>query len=205
MIARIVQGIGAAATREESVILVPVTSERLTLGSDATDAHYLELVTRDTALMLLNRAPESLDYWMEQVLKVADPAAHGSFKAELVKIVDEQRGSDISQAFVISRMEVDPQALTAVVTGTLKTFVGAQVIASQQRRPCLQVRLQGRRRGSEPALRHQPRAGEARRRRMGRPSPDPRRGGDPVDRSNGERCGAAWLPGARRALAPASH
>ena len=83
--------------------------------------------------MLLNRAPESLDYWMEQVLKVADPAAHGSFKAELVKIVDEQRGSDISQAFVISRMEVDPQALTAVVTGTLKTFVGAQVIASQRR------------------------------------------------------------------------
>ena len=125
--------VGAAATREESVILVPVTSERLTLGSDATDAHYLELVTRDTALMLLTRAPESLDYWMEQVLKVADPAAHGSFKAELVKIVDEQRGSDISQAFVISRMEVDPQALTAVVTGTLKTFVGAQVIASQQR------------------------------------------------------------------------
>ena len=125
--------VGAAATREESVILVPVTSERLTLGSDATDAHYLELVTRDTALMLLNRAPESLDYWMEQVLKVADPAAHGSFKAELVKIVDEQRGSDISQAFVISRMEVDPQALTAVVTGTLKTFVGAQVIASNDR------------------------------------------------------------------------
>ena len=70
--------VGAAATRDESVILVPVTSERLTLGSDATDAHYLELVTRDTALMLLNRAPES-------------------------------------------------------VTGTLKTFVGAQVIASQQR------------------------------------------------------------------------
>jgi conjugal transfer pilus assembly protein TraE len=95
--------VGAAATREESMILVPVTSERLTLGSGATDAHYLELVTRDTALMLLNRAPESLDYWMEQVLKVADPSAHGRLKAELVKIVDEQRGSDISQAFVISR------------------------------------------------------------------------------------------------------
>ena len=124
---------GAAATREESVILVPVTTERLTLGSGGTDAHYLELVTRDTALMLLNRAPESLDYWMEQVLKVADPSAHGRLKAELVKIVDEQRGSDISQAFVISRMEVDAQALTAVVTGTLKTFVGAQVIASQER------------------------------------------------------------------------
>ena len=124
---------GAAATREESMILVPVTSERLTLGSGATDAHYLELVTRDTALMLLNRAPESLDYWMEQILKVADPAAHGRLKAELVAIVEEQRGSDISQAFVIRAMEVDTKALTSTVSGTLKTFVGAQVIASQER------------------------------------------------------------------------
>ena len=122
-----------AATRDEKVVLVPITAERITVSSGGLDAPYLELVTRDTALMLLNRAPESLDYWMEQVLKLADPAAHGHLKAALVKIVDEQRGSDISQAFVIARMEVDPGALTATVTGTLKTFVGAQVIASQQR------------------------------------------------------------------------
>ena len=125
--------VGAATTREESVILVPVTSERLTLGSDATDAYYLELVTRDTALMLLNRAPESLDYWMANILKLADPAAHGRLKAELVQIVEEQRGSDISQAFVIAEMHLDPKALTSTVTGTLKTFVGTQVIASQRR------------------------------------------------------------------------
>ena len=126
-------GLGAAATRDREVVLVPVTSERLSLTSAGPDAHYLELVTRDTALMLLNRAPESLDYWMEQILKVADPAAHGRLKAELVAIVEEQRGSDISQAFVIRAMEVDTKALTSTVSGTLKTFVGAQVIASQER------------------------------------------------------------------------
>ena len=84
-------------------------------------------------LMLLNRAPQGLDYWMAEILKLADPAAHGRLKAELVKIVDEQRGSDISQAFVIRKMEVDPATLTSTVTGTLKTFVGAQVIASNDR------------------------------------------------------------------------
>ena len=125
--------IGAAATRDEAVVLVPITSETLALSSGGVEAHYLELVTRDTALMLLNRAPESLDYWMGQVLKVADPAAHGRLKAQLVAIVDEQRGSDVSQAFVISGMRVEPKTLTSTVTGTLKTFVGAQVIASQQR------------------------------------------------------------------------
>lgn len=70
---------------------------------------------------------------MEQILKVADPAAHGSLKAELVAIVDEQRGSDIAQAFVISGLAIDTDRLTATVSGTLKTFVGAQVIASQER------------------------------------------------------------------------
>lgn len=128
-----VLALGAAITRDEHVVLVPVTSETLTVSSGGIDAHYLELVARDTALMLLNRSPESLDYWMEQVLKVADPAAHGRLKADLVKIVDEQRGSDVSQAFVIRSMLVDTKSLTASVTGTLKTFVGAQVIASQER------------------------------------------------------------------------
>ena len=126
-------GVGAAATRDRELVLVPVTSERLALSSAGPDAHYLELVTRDTALMLLNRSPQGLDYWMAAILGIADPAAHGRLKAELVKIVDEQRGSDISQAFVIRKMEVDPAALTSTVTGTLKTFVGAQVIASNDR------------------------------------------------------------------------
>ncbi len=126
-------GLGAAATRDREVVLVPVTSERLSLTSAGPDAHYLELVTRDTALMLLNRSPQGLDYWMGEILKLADPAAHGRLKAELVKIVEEQRGSDISQAFVIRRMDVDPGGLTSTVTGTLKTFVGAQVIASNDR------------------------------------------------------------------------
>ena len=54
--------LGAAVTRDEQVVLVPITSERITVSSGGIDAPYLELVTRDTALMLLNRAPESLDY-----------------------------------------------------------------------------------------------------------------------------------------------
>src|SRR3546814_10559016 len=104
--------------------MVPITASLFTVTSSANDAPYRELVTRDTALMLLNRAPESLDYWMASILKLADPAAHGRLKAELVRIVEEQRGSDISQAFVIAEMHVDPKALTSTVPGPLKTFVG---------------------------------------------------------------------------------
>ena len=124
---------GLAATRDSEVVLVPTTREPLAISSAGISAPYLEFVTRDAALMLLNRSPEGLDYWMEQVLGLADPAAHGRLKAELMRIVEEQRGSDVTQAFVIRQLKVVPASLTSEVKGTLKTFVGQQVIASDER------------------------------------------------------------------------
>jgi conjugal transfer pilus assembly protein TraE len=123
-----------AATRDREVVLLPALSKQLTVTSAGVEADYLELVTRDTALVLLNRSPEGLDYWMHEILKLADPGSYGQLKADLVRIVEEQRGSDVTQAFVIRSMKVDPQGLTSDVSGTLKTFVGAQVIASDDRR-----------------------------------------------------------------------
>lgn len=129
----LVVSMGMAATRDREVVLLPTLSKRLIVSSAGVEQDYLELVTRDTALLLLNRSPEGLDYWMNEILKLADPASHGRLKAELVRIVEEQRGSDVTQAFVLKSMTVDPQALTSDVSGTLKTFVGAQVIASNDR------------------------------------------------------------------------
>ncbi|MCC6480615.1 MAG: type IV conjugative transfer system protein TraE [Sphingomonadaceae bacterium] len=123
-----------AATRDREVVLVPTLSKALTISKSGINADYLELVTRDAALMLLNRSPESLDYWMAQILELAAPAHHGELKAELVRIVEEQRGSDVAQAFVIKELNVDPERQTSEVSGTLKTFVGAQVIASDERK-----------------------------------------------------------------------
>ena len=62
------------------------------------------------------------------------PAANGTLKGELLRIVEEQRGSDVTQAFVIKQIKVDPGALSSEVKGTLKTFVGATVIGSDERR-----------------------------------------------------------------------
>ena len=123
-----------AATRPREIVLTPVVARPLTISSAGVSGEYLELVTRDTALMLLNRSPEGLDYWMQAILALAHPSAHGQLKAELMAIVTEQRGSDVSQSFTIKAMTVDAIRLTSVVSGTLRTFVGAQVIASDERR-----------------------------------------------------------------------
>ena len=51
-----------AATRDREVVLLPTLPKQLTVTSAGVQAEYLELVTRDTALILLNRSPEGLDY-----------------------------------------------------------------------------------------------------------------------------------------------
>ena len=121
-------------SRDREIILQPVLSRPLTISSAGVTAEYLEMVTRDTSIIVLNRSPEALDYWMNEVLKIVHPSAYGRVKADLVKIVTEQRGSDVSQAFVINGMTVDPKGLTSEVEGDLKTFVGGQVIASETKR-----------------------------------------------------------------------
>ena len=94
---------GMAATRDREIVLTPTVARPLTISSAGVTAEYLEMVTRDTALLLLNRSPEGLDYWMENILKLAHPSAYGQLKADLMQIVTEQRGSDVSQSFVIVR------------------------------------------------------------------------------------------------------
>ena len=67
-----------AATRDREVVLVPTVPKTLTVSSAGVEADYLELVTRDAALVLLNRSPEGLDYWMNEILKLTDPASYAA-------------------------------------------------------------------------------------------------------------------------------
>ena len=118
------------ATRDREIVLQPIVRSPLTLSSSGVSEQYLEMVTRDTALMTLNRSPENLEYWMDSILAIATPEAHGSLKRDLMKILNEQRGSSISQYFTLAGMKVDPEKLTSEVTGTLHTVVGSKSVTA---------------------------------------------------------------------------
>ena len=122
------------ATRDREIVLQPIHRSPLTLSSSGVSADYLELITRDTALLTLNRSPENLEYWMNSVLEIATPESHGALKRDLLKIVTEQRGSSVSQFFTIDSMKVDPDRLVSEVTGTLHTIVGSKEVAAEPRR-----------------------------------------------------------------------
>ena len=122
-----------AATRDHEVILQPVLRSPLTVNSAGVSREYLELITRDTAVLTLDRSPANLEYWMKSVLEIAAPSAQGRIRADLMKIVNEQRGSSIAQFFTIQTMEIDPKNLWSTVTGDLHTIVGNKVVSRERR------------------------------------------------------------------------
>lgn len=127
-------GLAAALlSKEERVILVPTMPARAALSTSKVSADYLEFVTRDVAYLTLNRSPSGLDYWLEETLALVHPSAHGRIKSDLMKLVAEQRGSDVSQTFRMTSLRVDPKNLTSEVSGELATIVGRQVVAKGMR------------------------------------------------------------------------
>lgn len=122
-----------AASRDREVVLQPVLARPLTLSSSHVDKDYLELVTRDAALLTLNRSPSNLQYWMDAILEITDPRTHGRMKAELMKVVSEQSGSNVSQYFTINSLSVDPEGLTSEVGGILHTVVGSKEVTAEAR------------------------------------------------------------------------
>ena len=122
-----------AASRDREVVLQPVLARPLTLSSSHIDKDYLELVTRDAALLTLNRSPSNLQYWMDSILEITDPRTHGRMKAELMKVFSEQNGSNVSQYFPIEKLTVDPEGLTSEVNGILHTVVGSKEVTAEAR------------------------------------------------------------------------
>jgi len=123
----------AVLKKDREIVLQPILSKPMAITSGEMSAAYLEAATRDTALILLNRTPTGLDYWMEQVLKIVDTNSYGRVKRDLVDIVSEQRNSDTTQAFAMTGMRVDPDKLVSEVDGIVSTYVGTKVISTQKR------------------------------------------------------------------------
>ncbi len=120
-------------SRDREVVLQPVLQSPITVSSAGVSRQYLEMITRDVVVLTLDRSPQNLEYWMNQVLAITSPRVQGKITGDLLKIVNEQRGSSISQFFTIQSMDIDPKNLRSEVTGELHTIVGNKVISNERR------------------------------------------------------------------------
>jgi conjugal transfer pilus assembly protein TraE len=135
----LVLGILLAATfavaekRDREVVLVPTLRDPVTLSSVAVSPEYLEMVTRDIAALALNRSPETLTWWMNSILGFTDERARGQVKKDLMKIVAEQQGSQITQFFTPDMLQVDPVHLQSQVGGIVHTVVASKEVTNEHR------------------------------------------------------------------------
>ncbi|MAX00640.1 type IV conjugative transfer system protein TraE [Sphingomonas sp. 179-I 2A4 NHS] len=120
-------------SRDREIVLQPVLRSPVTVSSAGVSREYLEMITRDVVVLTLDRSPQNLEYWMNAVLEITSPRTQGKIKGDLLKIVNEQRGSSISQFFTIESMDIDPKNLRSEVTGELHTIVGNKVISRERR------------------------------------------------------------------------
>ncbi|GEO02098.1 hypothetical protein NSE01_39300 [Novosphingobium sediminis] len=123
----------AATTRDREVVLQPILPSEMVLSSAAVSPEYLEAVTRDTAQLALNRSPENLQYWLDGLIAIAAPEARGPLKANLLKIIDEQQDSQVTQFITIDWIRTDPENLTSQVGGVLHTIVGSRDVRREHK------------------------------------------------------------------------
>lgn len=120
--------------KEQEIILSPVIEKQVRISSREVSPEYLEAVTRDMVLLVLNRSPDNLDYWRQSILKMADPSAYGAINTELEKVVKAQRGTTLSQYFTMTDMHVDPETLESTVSGHVHTVIGSKEVGAEFRR-----------------------------------------------------------------------
>ena len=80
-------------SRDREIVLQPVLRSPVTVSSAGVSREYLEMITRDVVVLTLDRSPQNLEYWMNAVLEITSPRVQGKIKSDLLKIVNEQRGS----------------------------------------------------------------------------------------------------------------
>jgi conjugal transfer pilus assembly protein TraE len=122
-----------AANRRQEIILVPAVKGPMTLTATSVSPEYLEAVTRDVATVALNRSPENLDYWMQSLLNLTDESSRGQLKVDLLKVYQEQSGTQITQFFTPDGMQVYPDRLQSQVSGIVHTVAANKEVSTQHR------------------------------------------------------------------------
>ena len=102
---------------------------------------YLEDMGRTVAVTLLTLTPENAEHASEAAARLAHASARGAIGAWAAAEAGRMARRDLATAFYPGRIEADPKALTAVVSGELATWVGREQVSRQRKRYRLSFRV----------------------------------------------------------------
>lgn len=123
----------ALATKEERIILTPTLLSDTQLSTTTPSPEYLEQVTRDIANLFLNRHPHNLSYFRDNILRLADPTAHGQIEAALMATERRLLATKTSTVFYPTEIYVDPERLYSEIRGELHTYLGPERVTDERK------------------------------------------------------------------------
>ena len=121
----------AVSARKESVILVPTLPSELRVGSGSVQAEYIEMLTRDTAYLILNRHPNNTEYFEQALLQIVDPGRYAQVEAQLQADRENRIETATSPSFMPIEIYVDPSGDYSEIVGRHFTYVDQELIASE--------------------------------------------------------------------------
>ncbi|QLZ68938.1 hypothetical protein FOLKNPGA_01718 [Legionella sp. PC1000] len=122
-----------SAFKHHTVEITPFSGSPGYLKSASfVDSHYLSLMTENFINERLNVSPETIDANHKRLLSYVSHQQYPYFLKLLAQEARVIKNKKMSSAFDITEIIVNPNELYAVVSGTLKRYVGIKAISDIQ-------------------------------------------------------------------------
>ena len=136
------------AGRERVTVLIPaVSGPAWEVGASWAGRRYLEDAARTAAVTLLTLTPENAGHVREAAARMSHASARGAIGAWVAAEAGRMARRDLATAFYPERIEADPNALAAEVTGELATWIGREEVSRERKTYRLVFRVDGGRIG----------------------------------------------------------
>ena len=148
MLANLVLSAGLAG-REGMTVLVPaVSGPSWEVGNSWAGRRYLEDAARTVAVTLLTLTPENAAHVAEEAAaRMSHASARGAIGAWVAAEAERMARRDLATAFYPQRIDIEPDALAAEVSGELVTWIGREQVSKARKRYRLVFRIDGGRIG----------------------------------------------------------
>ena len=147
MLANLVLSHGLA-NRERMTVLVPaVSGPAWEVGKSWAGRRYLEDAARTAAVTLLTLTPENAAHVAEAAARMSHASARGAIGAWVAAEAERMARRDLATAFYPQRIDIEPDALAAEVSGELVTWIGREQVSKARKRYRLVFRIDGGRIG----------------------------------------------------------
>ncbi len=121
-------------SNRRDIVLIPSSlQQKASITQDGVSASYLAAMAMMLTNDRLNITPKNVQGSNQNLLQFVDPEFYAAFKEQLVSdektIIDDQ----VVSSFYVNDIQSNPKALTVLVHGQLKRWVGERLIAHESK------------------------------------------------------------------------